>query len=300
MFLYSMPVAIRKAKTRRKVTRTYVLTSKLSKLMATAIHMHFARGLKTFKRSLNANEIAEAVRTGGIGNIQRLIPWPKLDDHLAPLQKLLAKVAGGASKVTVDGMPQKVKSSLHFDWRNPAIRYWVKNRTGELIVGIQSDTQKVVQRAVMRSFTHALTPRQVAEEIKNSIGLYPRQQDALVNYRSGLQQNKTLTPDRVDTLVDKYSDRLLDQRAMTIARTETRFATNQGQLDVWSEAANQGLVNRNTAKKIYIVDGNPCDICEPMDGIAVPLEEQFTTPEGEAVDGPPIHPNCMCGLEFEF
>jgi hypothetical protein len=301
MFLYSTPVIIRKARTRRKVSHTYTKTSKYSKLMAKGIQMNLSKGFKSFKRGLNRDQIEEAVKTGNVGNIQRLIPWNNLDTHLKQFPDLLAKVSGGSMKISSQGLPERVSSRLRFDWRNPAIKSWVKNRTGELVVGIQLDTQKVIQRAVMRSFTKAYTPRQVADEIKNSMGLYPRQQEALVNYRTGLEQDKKIDPDRVDSFVDKYSDRLLDQRAMTIARTETRFATNQGQIEIWNQAADQGLINHQTSKKVWIVDGNPCEICEPMDGVAVPIEESWTLNTGETVDNPTdAHPNCFCGMELEM
>lgn len=168
-----------------------------------------------------------------------------------------------------------------------------------MVVNIQADTQNIIQNAVARSFSNALTPRDVASSIRNSIGLFPGQQTALMNYRQGLKESG-MKPDRVDAFSSKYEDRLLDYRAKMIARTETRQATNQGQLFIWQDAQNQDLI-APTAKKVWVVDGAPCEICEPMDGVAIGLAESWTLPNGDIADIPTdAHPHCFCGMELEF
>lgn len=88
-----------------------------------------------------------------------------------------------------------------------------------------------------------------------------------------------------DKLADSYG--FSDERAMTIARTETAIADVQGNLEGWRAS---GVV----AGKRWITDPNePCDDCGNLGGEEVPLDEDF--PDGGG-DGPPLHPNCECDV----
>jgi hypothetical protein len=91
---------------------------------------------------------------------------------------------------------------------------------------------------------------------------------------------------------------------MMIARTETKNAINRGALAVWKAGRDQGLIDE-TATKEWVVDGDPCEICEPMDGVQVPLDESWTI---ELLNGQEMqveipsqaHPHCYCGMELHF
>lgn len=77
-----------------------------------------------------------------------------------------------------------------------------------------------------------------------------------------------------------------EERAETIARTETAFADVQGNLDAYRESGQvQG--------KRWIVGDDCCDECYELDGEEVGLEEEFPNGGGDA---PPLHPNCRCDV----
>jgi len=76
-------------------------------------------------------------------------------------------------------------------------------------------------------------------------------------------------------------------RAVMIARTESSAFANKASIEAYKES---GVV----AKKEWLVDGMPCDICTPMDGQTVGLEGYFRGGDGSLYDDPPVHPNCMC------
>ena len=291
---------VRKAKARRPSTVSYKRLSALSKQMSHAVQVHLVKGIKTFRKKVSLEHVAEAFKKGSYGHIIRTIPWDQLPEHLEPAFKNIDKAWHASSKLTISHLPPPIASNLRFDTENKVLKKWLDKRTGDLIVQIDKNTQEIVQRAVQRSFTEALTPDRVAGMIRDSIGLDPRREQALVNYENMLYAKGQHTDKQIDVLVDKYNDRLLDQRAMCIARTETRFANNQAQLAVWREGSKQGLIGR-TAKKVWYVDGNPCELCEPMDGVAIGLDEVWTLDNGDICEIPTdSHPNCFCGMELEF
>lgn len=94
-------------------------------------------------------------------------------------------------------------------------------------------------------------------------------------------------------------------RAEKIARTETIRAQTKSEIEVWKES---GVVN---AKIWYTAqDERTCPLCAPMHEKVISLNDTFfakgDSHEGEdgavikldyeAVDGPPLHPNCRCTL----
>lgn len=289
---------------RRAVTNTYKKLTALSNRMGSAIQVDMVKGIKTFKKKVSADAIYDAWRTGNYERVMASIPWQALPEDLEDMTDGIGQTYGDAANFQIEKLPPQINQRLRFDTSNPMLKGFIQRRTGELIRGIQSDVQTTVQNAVARSFNEALTPRQVALQIKGSIGLLPQHERALANYRQSLMVGG-VAPGRVEKLADQYENKLLDYRANTIARTETRFATNQGQLAVWHEGAKQGYIDKATAKKEWVVDGDPCETCEPMDGIKVALDDAWTLeyPNGDikAVYIPTeAHPNCMCGMELHF
>jgi hypothetical protein len=85
--------------------------------------------------------------------------------------------------------------------------------------------------------------------------------------------------DAVARLMDIIDD---PRRAATIAHTEAVRAFAGGRLGV---AAQIGA-----DRKRWDATAGACDICAPMDGETVGLDESFTSGD----DAPPAHPNCRC------
>jgi hypothetical protein len=297
---------VMKAKTkgpRRQVTSTYRKLSALSRAMGNSVRLDLVKGITRFKKRISLDSLYEAWSAADYGKAFATIPWDKLPEDLAPALSGIASTTKKAGDYQMIKLPPNINSRLRFDVTNPVIRNFVKNRTGELVKNIQEDAQKVIQNAVARSFTEAMTPRQVAASIKSSIGLLPQHEQAVRTYARGLQE-KGLPLGNIQKYSEAYADRLLDYRAMNIARTETRMATNQGQLAVWQEGVNQGFISKDTAKKEWVVDGDPCPICEPMDGEMVGLYDPWIIEDNRGVRGVYIptesHPQCLCGMELHF
>lgn len=291
-----------------KKTRTKNRLEALANSMAGSVRLDLLRGLKKFKSKINPQEIYDAFVSKDWNRVFEAVPWKSLADDLAPLAKNLSSALHRSTSMSLKALPEPVQEGLRFDLRNPRIRSYVDNRTGALVRDIAGDTRALIQNAVARHFDEAMTPRRVADIIKPSIGLYPAQVRALQNYRLGLEKDG-VKPSMLETLSDKYHDRLLDARSLMIARTETKSALNEGQLSVWNQAADQGLIDRGTVKKQWVLDGNPCEVCiavlDGEDGGAIPLDDLFVLDFGGrtgevSVNGPPGHPNCMCSLELIY
>lgn len=296
---------IQKAGPRRKVSRTYTRLSALSKQMARATQVNLVKGIRKFRSRISPEAMFEAWKSGSYGSVLETVPWDKMPEDIEPaISGMYEGAVDAATNFVIPSLPAPIQDTLRFDTDNPRIRGFIDARTAELVnVNIQPTAKQVIQQSVQRSFEQALTPRQVADQIIGTIGLLPKQEAALRKYSYNLQI-RNYPAASLQKLGAAYADRLLDQRAMMIARTETRMAFNRGQLSVWQQAAGQGLIDSATAKKVWVVDGDPCPICEPMDGVAVGLDEMWVIEDDNgprSVEVPTeSHPHCFCGMEMDF
>ena len=298
----SIRKAARRPKSKIITTNSYKKLLTLSKDQSGVMRVDLLRGITTFKKKVSVDEIAHAVHTQDFSKIQRSIPWEDLPLSIAGALDTIGETAEMAGLISAEKLPPNMNERLRWDLQNPAIKNYIKNRTAKLVVGIQGDTQEVIQNFVARSFTESMSPLQVARQIKGSIGLYPAQERALANYRASMI-GQGVIGGKLDRMVDAQESKYLDYRSMMIARTEIRGATNSGQLSVWKEAANQDLFDRTRAERVWVAEGpDPCDDCLAMDGVTTTLDDPWIMPDGTAVDCPPwdVHPHCYCGMELQF
>ena len=87
--------------------------------------------------------------------------------------------------------------------------------------------------------------------------------------------------DLADLLANNYA--FSEERAMTIARTETAAADTQGNLALYTRSG-------QVEQKRWIVGDGCCEHCQELDGEIVDLDADFSN----GVDAPPAHPNCRC------
>lgn len=295
MFVVSEREWIRKAAKRKRPmwskTRNPKRLEALAHRMSHAVSADIFNGIKTFRRKIpNKDVIYDAWIKGGYSEIDRAIPWHELPDSLMPYQNTLMSNLGGISKLGLDALPAPAKE-YRFDYENPRIQRIFEKRAAQRIVSISDDSRKSIQGIVHTQFTQGRSPRDLAGEIKNHIGLYPRLAQAHVNYVDGLKA-QGLPEAKVNALSEANYDRLLDYRAMSIARTESSYMLNRGQLEVWKQSQDDGMIPQS-AMKVWQVDSDPCDLCEPMDGIGVLIDDFWTLSDGTVCDVPTdSHTNC--------
>ncbi len=103
---------------------------------------------------------------------------------------------------------------------------------------------------------------------------------------------RSLTAEAVDDgwSTDEFADALSgnyafsEERAQTIARTETAKADVAGHIEGWKASG-------QVAQKEWLVSDGCCDECQALDGEIVDIDDPFPDDGG---DGPPLHPNCRC------
>jgi SPP1 gp7 family putative phage head morphogenesis protein len=191
----------------------------------------------------------------------------KLKSLLEPALRDTFNLAGvGAAKA----LPALIKTmraaapgikGFAFDKTLPQAQEWAAKRAAKTIKGISATTRDEIRGLVESAFEDQFTVDDLADEIDRVIGD--------------------------------------EARSETIARTETMTAANAGQQEAWDQAVDKGLLT-GTELQVWIVtpDDRLCPICEPLDGVTAGLDETFEV-DGDAIDGPPAHPNCRCTIGLQ-
>lgn len=238
-----------------------------------------------------------------------------------------------AGRTTARSLDSKVDDALiHFDETNDrAVRRARENRY-ELVNGFTQEQREITRNIIVDGMQRGVNPREMARDLRDSIGLTPYQEQIVRNYRRQLEQGQyasaadrrlvngrdtrslqaaqergqALSPARIDKLVENYRQGWIDYRAETIARTEGLRAANDGSEDLYEQAIERGDVEANELVKEWHAGPKVRDYREDhaaMNGKTVPIGEDFVLPDGT----PMKHPgdprggakhNCSCRCTY--
>lgn len=250
----------------------------------------FLRAVRSVQFKLDVVNLEDALNRGAIDQSSL---WQALESELdsnlrAPLREALL----GGAQVADRRLPQ---GTMRFDLTNPAAVRAVDDAVANLVRDITTESRGAIRDVVRQSVQGAFDVRQLARQVKGSIGLTSQYATAVERYRTRLV-DQGMAEGRALTRSQTYADRLLRHRATTIARTEVIRATNAGQQAVWNDAQQEGLLPIGAQREwIVTPDDRLCPLCAPMEGQVVGVQEPFQSDEGP-VDYPPLHPNCRCAI----
>ena len=197
---------------------------------------------------------------------------------------------------------KKAHIGLRFDLNNPRVFRWMQSHALELVFGVTENSKEAIRDILRRSFEGQMTVRQQAMFIRVLIGLDSRRAIALDNFR--IQMIGEVPDAKAERLLVQYKNRLIADRATTIARTESISVSAQGQLQLWLQAREQGFLNDDVRRRWAVTpDSRLCEICSPMPQNprnTVTLDEPFETGDGRLVIAPPAHPQCRCAQVLVF
>jgi SPP1 gp7 family putative phage head morphogenesis protein len=193
------------------------------------------------------------------------------------------------------------KPTINFNSSNSRVVQYIKNSVGNLIQNISSQTLTQVRNLFIDSMRIAKPIDELAMDLKNIVGLLPEQQQKYFELKEqslkkleaqGVQRSEALK--QVESQLNRFYDRQIDIRAKRIARTETSRIVNEGQMEIYRQMSEAGIIDLREAKKQWVIfEDTACSICEPLDGAIVGFNDFFESQNG-AVSTPPLHPNCNC------
>lgn len=175
-----------------------------------------------------------------------------------------------------------------------------------------TDSLKAGVAIALRSGTaYTADIEQVMQSIKETIGLTSAQAQAVVNFRNQLEarknlglnspqsrllseedrllvmqhfKNNILSPTQINSMVQRYYETLLNQRAREAAIGATMNAINSGMQSMWQQGLDQGILDARD-RKFWVTAGDakvrPTHRVIPgMNPDGVPINSMFITPTG--------------------
>lgn len=203
---------------------------------------------------------------------------------------------------------QQLNVALRFDVTSPQVLRAAREMTAGLIRGVSQETKEAVRRVIFEGIRDGVPPRDTAKLLRQTLGLTTRQSLAVLNLRKGLLSGGSDLA-FADRQAARFSARLLKDRALNVARTETMRAANRGQDLAWSDMRDAGILPPDVRRRwLTTPDDRLCPRCAPLNGKIVELGQLFRETErgvlpsqrvpvaGVVVERPPLHPKCRCVL----
>lgn len=288
----------------RKAPADATLLHRLAARLEPQMRAAFLAAVRGAAGTIDLGALAVAV---GSGTPSRVEAAALIGQLSADLRRRLLPVIGrsfalgvalGAEVAELDP-----KLTYGFDLKNPASIQWAREHAAELVTEVMDSTRSGLRALVTASQTEGISPFDLAQEIREVVGLHSRQITAVANFRDRLL-GRDVSPAEVRRRVAAYADAQLEWRAMNIARTETLTASAEGQEQLWQRAAEAGHLDPTDTARVWVVtkdDRLDEEVCEPLDGVEAALGEPFVHPDTEdEYPRPPAHPQCRCAVVLRF
>jgi hypothetical protein len=253
------------------------------------------RFLASIKRTIeetNWDDIeAELLAIHAPDQIANEIAWQEYDPS-----DILEDTFQDASGITKDYIGDVLGkgTGLKFDLTDPNAIKWLEEFGAAEIKYISDSQRQALKDIVLQGYQKGITYQQQARQIKQIIGLDLRRAEAVSNLRERLKKRGKLSDEKIEQKTAKYADKLLRQRARTIAVQEATVAGARGFYSTTKEAVHRGILDPNKYEGYRIVTGDErlCPQCSALAGAGRTLPDGTYRSSGSVT--PKLHHLCRC------
>lgn len=217
---------------------------------------------------------------------------------------------------------------LNFDIRNPVAEAWLRRNSSRLVTEVVASQREAIRTTLTAGMSAGQGPRQTALDIVGRIGVTGRRAGGIVGLtgqqaqfvanmraelasgdaatmaryfgrvrrdkrldgivRRAIKAGKPVSQADIDRISGRYSDRLLQLRGETIARTEGTEAFNAARDQAFRQAVEEGRVRAEWVRKVWqtTLDGRERDSHAALNGVEVQLGQPFMSPTGAWMEYP--------------
>ena len=238
-----------------------------------AVRRAFLDGIASIVSQGRIAEIERYLATGDVDMIIKSLGIENAAFNNFRAELLTTFGNSGVSTITNTtwAYPNGQRVAVRFDTLSPRAEEYARYKIGGLIQGITQEAIDVVRNTVADGYALGRTKNRIAldligrldggQRIGGVIGLSDQQRAWVSNMRgylatdparalemtkrdmrfdklikSSARDGKPLTQTQIDNIARQYADKLLQSRALTIARTETSKAIEDGKYEAWKQA----------------------------------------------------------------
>jgi hypothetical protein len=215
------------------------------------------------------------------------------------LPVIAEEVVEEAGDVQASGLSALLAVPLVYTRGTVETQQWVQQYVGTEVRDITQTSMQTVQRVLRGGTQGGLAPHTIAREVKQVLGLTPRQQRSLDVLKQRLQK-QGVPPGEIQRQVRDATTRGLAQRAKMIAEYQALTLAHEGAHEATVQAVTRGAMAPEQVRRRWVITAGACaTICVPIAGMNPPegvgLYEAFETPVGPLLY-PPAHPACKCSV----
>lgn len=292
----------------KRITRAKALAMKgaidrLADRMEPGLRQAFLAAVNAVKGSIDLEALANAVESGSADAVEVALAIRSLPAELQRMTPVLHDAFTKAGVLTAAELTQATGVTIGFDLVNPRAVEWASTHAAAMVREITAGQQQMIRDLVTNAQAgQGETVYTLAKKLRDVVGLLDAQAAAVDKFEARLIE-QGVGGDALAKRVQRYANAQLAKRAETIARTEIQAASYQGQLESWQQGVEQGQLDPNRSKRVWLVhDDDRLDpiVCEPMDEQKREFAKPFTTGTGQSIMRPPAHPRCRCSMVLEF
>jgi Phage Mu protein F like protein len=278
---------------------------------------------------ISTDDILTMIRTGNVS--QAILTTEKL---AMGLSGVWAELYQDGAKLSSQFIQQAMGTQVRFDVVNSRAVAAIKQAQLRLIREVSESQRGLFRQILTRGLTAGTNPREVARELRASLGLTAYQEGVVDRYRQLLENGSAQALDRelrdarfdprvqravdsgrplpqadIDRMVQRYRERWVNYRAETIARTEGLRAASEGLQEGFTQAVANGDLAHTDIIRTWVTrhDGRSRQSHLDMHGQKRGLTEPFRSGLGNFLMQPrdPSAPaedsiNCRCRLTYRM
>lgn len=301
-------------------------------------------------RRVSAAALSEALAAGDLDRVVALLG--ATTESLGPVLERLQAVYVAMGSKFIASLPRRVVGEVSFGLTNPRVMEYLRTKNLNLIQNLKNEQREIVRSVLVEVAERRANPRTAIRQLTGVKGptgvrtgsviglsrpqfeyvtrareeLFSGDPKLLKNYLTRERRDRTLDhivnkairdgrplkAADVDRLTARYTDRLLDLRAETIARSEHHEAVEAARQAGMDHMIESGKIKTNNVKKVWDStgkDGKTRPDHLDVDGQAVAVNEPFIMPDGsrmmypgdkELGAGPHQTANCRCTVRYEI
>lgn len=232
----------------------------------------FNQAIQDLRSRNTITDLTRMVEQGDFGEF-----FVSLDEVSKVFATQYAAAFSLSAQDTSEFLNRVLTNTVAYDQSGLRIAQILAENQFRLISNFSQSQRELLAQILTRSIIQGLNPRQAALNFRQSIGLTPRQELAVVRYREALSNNSLsalnntlrdkrsdrkvrravnsgtpLSDDEINRMATRYKDRLIRYRAETIARTEALRATHMGAEEMYTQMFENGFLRPEQVEQSWI------------------------------------------------
>jgi len=286
------------------------------------IKQSFLNIIKEIKDKVVLKTIADLLENGSIDQALKIV------EDISQASASIADSFIDAGSDTAKHIAAQTGAILSFDQTNDRAVNFLRSERLRFVTQFSQQQRETTIAAIAEGIANGNNPRQQARVFRDSIGLTQNQNTMVNNYRNALEtrsaralnrklrdrrfdrtvarairEDKPISQEKIDTMVERYRERMLIFRSETIARTEALRSVNQATHEMYRQAIDRGSLDEDSIKRKWVTarDSRVRDPHSTMNGQIRGFGEPFVSGNGNLL----MHPgdtsapasetiNCRC------